>query len=225
MRLSLPALALLSAVLITAGCETPVMMREKGDAAFYAGNYDEAHHQYNRVISHRPTDHRAQFQLGETYMRLGQPRRAQIAYERAYDLRKHDPEWNPRILDRLAESIYQQDRPERLQAFLEDTVREHGTTRDRLRQAEYLVRIGDLDGARLAYRQAAFFSPADDPRPYLAVADFYESLGDTRNAIRALRWAHFADPRDPDIAERLRRHGITPGPTAAEAPPKPELLR
>ncbi|MEX0653404.1 MAG: tetratricopeptide repeat protein [Phycisphaeraceae bacterium] len=227
-RPGLPLLAaamLLAGLTLAAGCETQSMIREKGETAYYAGDYEQAQHHYRRAIDRWPTDHRAHYQLAQSYMQTDQPGRAQRHFEQALSLRRTDPDWAPMLLDHIAEAIHQQDRPERLQAFLEQTVQDYGTTRDRLRQAEYLVKIGDLDGARLAYRKAAYFADADNPEPYVAIADFYEMLDDAPSAVRALRWAHYVNPQDTDIAERLRRYGVTPGPTAAEAPPKSELLR
>lgn len=218
------AAVLLPVLLLSVGCETQSMIREKGEVAYYAGNYEQAREHYARAVDRLPSDYRAHYNLGLAHLELDQPSRAQRSFEQAWTLRGRDPEWRPRILDQMAEAIYRQDRPERLQAMLEDAVRDGGTTQDRLRQAKYLMMIGDPDGARNAYRSAAYFAGGNDPRPYVAVADFYEAINDELNAVRALRWAYYVDQGNPEVAERLRRYGIVPGPTVAEAPPKPELL-
>ncbi|MFA9477620.1 tetratricopeptide repeat protein [Phycisphaerales bacterium AB-hyl4] len=219
------AVLLLPVVLMSTGCETQSMIREKGEVAYYGGNYAQARAEYARAVDNQPSDYRAHYHLGLSYLELDQPGRAQRSFEQALTLRGRDPEWRPRILDGLAEALYRQDRLERLQAMLEDAVREGNTTHDRLRQADYLMKIGDPDGARNAYRTAAYFAEGRDPRPYVAVADFYEQINDEMNAVRALRWAYYVDHGNPEIAERLRGYGIVPGPTVAEAPPKPEMLR
>lgn len=220
------ASALLLAVLpFTAGCETGSMMREKGEAAMYRGDHEQAAHHYARAVEHRPIDYVAHFELGRAHLELDQPGQAQRAFEQAWTLRREDPEWTPRILDHIAEAIHRQDRPERLHAFLEQAVREYGGVRDHLRQAEYMVKNGDLDSARVAYRKAAYFAAPGDVRPYTALADFYESVSDQPKAVQALRWAHYVDLQDAEVAERLRGYNIVPGPRAAEAPPKPELGR
>ena len=79
---------------------------------------------------------------------------------------------------------------------------------------------GDIDQAKLAYRKAAFFALPGDAEPFLTLADFYESIGDTANAVTALRHAYTVTPKDRQIHDRLRRYGIVPGPTAQLPPEK-----
>ena len=240
-RLSLLPAVLLAAASLT-GCEsdrdstglkfetpdfliTNSMLREKGYEAINAEDWRQARLYFAQAVERRPEDGVAQYYLGLCELRLGEPLKAQFALEKALELNRNDPDFAPRILDKLAEAIYQQDRPESLQAFLEQTVDYYGTTRDRLRQADYLTRIGDLDGARLAYQKAAYFAAEDDPDPYIEIADFYNSINDEQNAVRALRYANHVAPGHPGVAERMRRLGVVPGPTQREPPPKPELLR
>lgn len=221
--LSMVALALLLVAL--AGCETNLQIREQGHTARRQGDLAAAEAQYARAAQRDPTDPLAHYYLGLVKLEQGQPLEAQLALEKALAIKSADPEWTPRILDKLAEAIYRQNRPANLHAFLARTVRTYGSSRDYLRQAEYLAKTGDLDQAQLAYRKAAYFAPEGDATPYLAIAEFYESLNDVPNAVAALRYAYYVAPENPKVASMFRRFGVVPGPTVGQEPPKPEMLR
>ena len=77
-----------------------------------------------------------------------------------------------------------------------------------------LMEQGDIDQTKLAYRKAALFAKPGNAEPFLTLTDFYESIGDTANAVTALRHAYTITPKDQQIHDRLRRYGIVPGPTA-----------
>ena len=66
--------------------------------------------------------------------------------------------------------------------------------------------------------KAASFAAPSDPEAQLAIADFYESVGNTEKVIHALRRALYIDPDNRHIQQRLRGYGVIPGPTAALAP-------
>lgn len=213
------------AITLTLGCENNIQIREKGLRSMRQQDLAGAEEQFARAAERKPTDFLAHYYLGEARIRQNRGLGAQLALEKALSIEPRNPEWTPLILDKLAEAIYIQGRQENLQAFLEQTVKTYGKTRDYLRQAEYLVKIGDLDGAKLAYRKAAYFADPKDESPYLGIAAFYESIHDVPNAVAALRYAYYVNPANPKVAAGLRRFGVVPGPTVAEAPPKPELLQ
>jgi Flp pilus assembly protein TadD len=122
------------------------------------------------------------------------------------------------ILDGLAEALLRQERTAELYAMLEEATKNYGASHDYIRQAVYIGRSGDADGAVVAFRKAAFFAPADDPTPFLAAADYYESIGDNPQAVTALRNALYVKKNDPAIGARLREHGVIPGPAAELQP-------
>ena len=212
-------------LLLMAGCETNLRLRQKGYDALYQRDYATARSMYQKAIRRNPTDAEAQYYLGVVELKLDQPLRAQLALEKALELKSEDPELTPRILDKLAESLFQQGRMESLYAFLADTASNYGHTRDYLRQAQFMLMAGDLDGAKLAFNKAAYFADEDDITPYLAIADFYDSINDVPNAIVALQYAYWVNPNYPGLDNRFRKYGVVPGPTVAAKPPKPDLLR
>ncbi len=210
--------------LFTAGCQTAVDLRNEGILALNRGQNELALEKLTRAVERDASSARNHYQLGRAYLALDRNIKAQYQLEKAYALRPNDKHLTPSILDHLAESLFRQERMENLFAFLDKQVAQDGTTRDFLRQGEYLAKAGDPDAARLAFRKAAYFADLDDPEPYIAIADFYTAIGDQPNAITALRYANYVDDGNLGVAERLRRFGIVPGPTITEAPPKPALL-
>jgi Flp pilus assembly protein TadD len=224
-----PTTALLGAcvclLLITAGCTTAVNLRDEGVLALNRGQNELALTKLTQAVQKDPSGARTHYQLGRAYLATDQNLEAQYELEKAYALRPNDPELTPGILDSLAESLFRQQRMENLFAFLDKQVAQDGSTRDFLRQGEYLAKAGDPDAARLAFRKAAYFADQNDAEPYIAIADFYTSIGDQPNAVTALRYANYVDAGNLEVADRLRQFGIVPGPTVTEAPPKPALLR
>ncbi len=211
---------------LAAGCQqSAINLREEGRLALNRGQAPLALEKTQQAVDKDPSSVRSQYQLGLVFLELDRNLEAQYALEKAHALRPDDPHLTPKILDALAEALFRQDRMANLFEFLDKQVKTTGTTRDFLRQGDYLARSGDPDAARLAYRKAAYFADPKDPEPYLTIADFYASIGDQPNAVTALRYANYVDPGNLDAAERLRRFDIVPGPTIAEAPPKPALLR
>lgn len=224
-RLLAPVAVALLLVLTQTGCETNAMLREKGRKEMRAQDYAAAEAQFLKAAERDPSDWRAQYLLGVTRMEQRNYISAQHDFEKALALRNHDSEATPLIVDGIAESLYQQGRIESLYAFLKRVTDTYGTSADYLRQADYLTRAGDLDSATVAYQKAAYFADDKDESVYVAIADFYGSINDVPNATQALRYAYYINPHNPQVESRFRKYGIVPGPTQAEPPPKPEMLR
>lgn len=202
------------------GCVNNVVLRQRGEKALVQKDYPAAAAHFEAATSKKPTDWESQLYLGQTLLALDRPLEAQLALEKALTLKPESPEVTPRIVDALAESLYRQQRFEALHTFLDEAVAYWGTTDDLLRQGKYLALTGDLDGAVVAYRKAGLWAQPTDPRPYLALADLYESLGDVPNTIIQLRQAYWAQPANPQLPDRFRKYGLVPGPTLALKPEK-----
>ena len=78
----------------------------------------------------------------------------------------------------------------------------------------YLQKIGDIDGAIIAFAKAARFGPGD-PQPYIDLANLYESTQRVEQAQQSLRRAYGLKPNHREVNRRLRGYGIIPGPTIA----------
>lgn len=210
----LAAIALAGVLLSTAGCDTVpnTSLRQRGTVAAARGDHAHAEVNFAQAVKQDPTDWRAQIGLGESLMKQARWFEAQIVLERALILRGSNPE-TPGIVDQIAESLFRQRKVEELNTFLAQSIEAYGTTRDYLRQGNYLAKVGDADGARVAYRKAVEFAAPDDAQPYLALVAFYELIGDRDSALMALRRAYAITPDDKHVNNRLRQYGLVPGPT------------
>jgi tetratricopeptide (TPR) repeat protein len=219
-------LALLLAILVFgSGCTNHVVHRERGYEDYRAGEYAAATEDFRKAVDLKAADYKAQYYLGASLLKQGLAIQAQTALEQALAARDDDPQWTPKIADLLAESYYEQERIETLYGFLDRMIADYNQrTVDYLRKAEYLGRLGDADGQKEALQKAAFFAPEGDAGPYLAIAEFYMTVNDIPNAKQALRYGYYVDPDNEDVKNRLRGLGLVPGPTLADAPPKPALL-
>jgi len=219
-------LAVAGLMVVLTGCTNHVVHRERGYENLRQNDPVAAADDFRAAVEVKPSDYRSQYYLGLCLNELGQPIAAQAPLEQALTLRPEDAQWTPKIADALAESYFQQERYEALYGFLENMVQTyHQSTTDYLRQAKYMGLMGDADGQKTALHKAAFFAPLSDESPYVAIADFYLGVNDIENAVQAYKYAYFVNPSSEDVKNALRGLGIVPGPTIADAPPKPELAR
>jgi tetratricopeptide (TPR) repeat protein len=215
MQVIRPMLLLLAVCAVgMVGCQNPpnAYLRKQGIEAYELGQIARAERYFERAEAQNAADWKTSYYLGVIRLDQDRPLEAQLLLERALTLRP-DAEQTPAILDALAESLYRQELHEPLHHMLAEVAARSSTSRDFLRQARYLAKAGDADGAKIAFRKAAAFAADDDPGPYVAMADFYESLSDGRNTVAALRRAHTLRPGDQRIANRLRQYGLVPGPS------------
>ena len=197
------------------GCQTPnPVLRQQAKNALNHGDVALAAKRLAQAVDQKPIDWRAWYLTGQTRLRQGLPLQAQVAFEKALTLRP-DHVQTPEIIDGLAESLYRQEATVELHNLLDEATQERQDTHAFLRQATYLGRIGDIDGATLAYRKAARFAEGDNVDPYLAMAGFFETIGDRTQAITALRYAYGVNDDDMRVHQRLRDLGVIPGPTIA----------
>ncbi len=208
-------------VLATSGCVG--RWRHLGAQAFERGDYATARTQFEKVAEADAADWKAHYYLGQIELAEGKPHLARTHLELALSLRPKGPPTQPQtpqVIDALAEAMYRQGDHVRLFGFCQEMAQRYGTAGDHIRTAKYLVLMGDHDSALVALRKAIAIRKADDPAPYLALADFYQAIGDRERAVVALRRAYGIAPKDKAINNRLRGMGLVPGPTFA-LPPTP----
>ncbi|MAE61192.1 MAG: hypothetical protein CMJ49_07530 [Planctomycetaceae bacterium] len=221
------------------GCVTETRSdwrRLEAHRAYHAGDIPTARDYFAACVNEQATDWKSQYFLGRIALETGDLHTARRHLDLAYTLRRANteelsyqpeplrpinpdldqPRWPtlPQIIDLLAEVIYQQDDTVRLNEFLNSVAQRSGNPNDYIRLGRFLQRSGDPDSAVTALNKAVLLAPVDDRRPYLALADFYEDIGLASEAQIALRRAYGIRP-DDKLADRLRSHGIVPGPTAA----------
>ncbi len=184
----------------------------RGSEAYQQGRYVAAADALSEAAEQSPTSWRAQYMLGLTRLKQNKYYDARVALDRAWVLHPETPE-SRYIVDALAETLLAQNDEEALYAALDRATRMYGSGYDYLRKAVYLQHVGDMDNAALAFEKAGKLTPADDNRAFVQAADFYREMGDREREIVALRRAYQIDPEDLEVANRLRQHGIVPGPT------------
>ncbi|MBI1369654.1 MAG: tetratricopeptide repeat protein [Planctomycetes bacterium] len=235
------SLALAAMMMILGGCvsELPVdSVRVNAYDAYRAGDVDTATTKFTECVDRDATDYKSHYYLGQLALRkLMDPGLAQRHLELALSLYESHlrhpwvmsagaPETyvpaptRQQITDALAEAIYQQRNQPQLMSFLRDVIDKYGESGDYLRQATYLVKAGDHDAAKQAYQNAIKVAPKTDTAPYLAFADFYDSINARDAALHELQIAYGIDPTTPGLADAIRAHGLVPGPTIA-LPPDP----
>lgn len=209
--------------------------RLAGYRAYRDGNMDLAQDHFESAVYHRAGDWRSHYYLGLIGLEhLNDPlyasRHLEIAYEirvakadvRSGDTNPYQPTapWPNRgqIVEALAQSLHRQDDTARLFAFLHDVADQYGHSQDYMRLARYFYKAGDPDGARTAYLQATRAAEPGDAHPFVALADFYDTLGDRGAALQELRKAYFVNPDHPGLGDKIRAHGLVPGPTVALPP-------
>jgi len=200
--------------LSSTGCDTQskALLRSEGWTAIQEGRWDDAESMLTKAVAASPGDWRANYLLARVRLHQGRALDAQLLLEHALT-QNPAGEDTPKVQDAMAEALYQQGQKLALTTFLEQaSARTHAMT-DYLRQAKYLGQIGDTDGTRRAFRLACTFADPQDPKPYLALADYYDSIGDRQRAINALRYAYYLTPDSQGLINKLRNWGVVPGPT------------
>lgn len=214
--------AVMAVVFVLVGCQGPSkhLQRSHGIRYYETGLLSLAEARLAGVVEKDTTDWKAMYYLGLVRLKQNRPLDAELLLERAYRIRQDGVE-TPDILDALAEAMHKQHKNNaKLYAILDGATQRYGQVRDYVRQGKYFGLSGDADAAQLAFQKSYQLAEADDPTPYVAAADFYESIGDVPQAKTALRRAYWIQPGDPMVNERLRRHGEIPGPTAGVQPPR-----
>lgn len=199
------------------GCEPNPLLRRQATDALALNQIDRAENRLEKALKQDPTDGKSHYYMGLVRLRQDKPLAAQLHLEKALTL-QHERELVPDIIDALAESLFQQKEYATLTAMLKKAGSDYGTARDFLREAKYLIRMNDLDGAKLAFRKATRLSNLDNEKPYMEMADLFDSVGDSESAVLALRYAYTIKPNSPVIHAKLRQHGMIPGPSVALQP-------
>ncbi|MEM1444551.1 MAG: tetratricopeptide repeat protein [Planctomycetota bacterium] len=196
--------------------------RNRGFEQYRAGDYRNAAESFRAAADRAASDVASHYWWAVSLINLGQYSNAQLPLEQAWAITPDEGSYTTRILDRLAEVYFQQGRSEKLYTFLDETIVRYGRqSRDFQRKAYYLTKSGDLDGAKLAFIKAANFAERGDASPFVSLADFYESVGQSDNARTALRYAYYIDPEYDNLAGRLAGYGVVLGPAAGLEPPSP----
>ncbi len=202
-------------VAVLAGCQRPVSeLHDRAEVLIRNNRLQDAEQILIGTAKRMPASWRNSFLTGKLRLKQRRPLDAQLALQRSRAI-LGEGEAMPEILDLIALAMYRQGDPARddLVAFLREAVDTYGQTTDYLRQGYYLHKLGDNDNAIIALRKGASIAEPDDPRPYVALGDFYAAIGQTEQAVQQLKYAYTLDPEDKHVHKRLRDLGVVPGPT------------
>lgn len=219
----------LAALLTLTGCSDRrglTVVRDSGDKAYRFQRYELARTEYEEVVDRDPADWEYRSKLGETLLLLGDPVAARehlaVAYELAPPCRGMvSPDRRrrcERILDDYARAMLASEDYDTLHLVLLERARETQKVEDYLRLGMYDLRAGDADSAERALITAARLDGGRSPEPQLALATFYETVGDETQALRRLRMALYTDIENREAIGRIRELGHIPGPTFALPP-------
>lgn len=215
---------LLTIALLTAACAGPACTQREGRApgqvfwdanrAYERGDYAAAAADYEEYIQVRPGDTEGRLGLGRSLLILGNAEEAIDHLWVAYDAR---PQEDARA-ELLAEAMYQAGQTQELIQFLRERTEQPGRVQDYITLGEYAALCGLPDEAEPAFITAARLDRGQTVTPQIALAEFYESVGDTQQAVQRYRMALWIDEDNEDIKQRVRALGEIPGPTFAIIP-------
>jgi tetratricopeptide (TPR) repeat protein len=209
------AVVALCAALLS-GCNMPrstLTVMESADRAYARGDYAKAEQEYTEYVTRRPGSAHAHHRLGLSMRELGRQEEAVEHFRIAHNL---DPV-EQRFTQTLAEVLLEQGAKDELYRLLRLQTRQLGRVDDFLRLGRFAALMGDPDEAEQALLTAARLEP-EHPVPPVALADFYGSLGQKDREVRWLIEAYQRDRENEQVQDRLRAHGVTPGPTLIQAP-------
>lgn len=164
---------------------------------------------WTEYVNRRPQSVLGEYRLGMVETRLGLYHQAAGHLRIAYDLTPG----NLKHLDALSNALLLGNRTESLMKLLRETIDEGKPGTGYLRLAHFAQQAGQMDEAREALILAVSQDQGKSIQPYIAMADFAESIGDTITEIEHLRMALWFDASDPDILARLESKGMISGPS------------
>jgi len=209
-------LAVLLLALVPA-CQAPRSageIRASAEAAYDAGEYEKALAEWEAYAEVYPVPLKADLGRARALLALDRPLEAAEILERVHRADPRDEE----KLELLIDALFAADAHGRLIELLRERTRQPGRVADFLRLGRYAQLLGDPDEAERALLAAARIDRGQSVEPQRALAAFYHEIGDTQAALERYAMALWFDYTDPEIAERIRSLGETPGRTFVRPP-------
>lgn len=217
---SLFASLLLTASLVGCSSQRPLdRVRLDGTRHLDAKQYNDAAADFNELVTRKPEDHQARYDLGLALIGAGQPAEAVKQMRVALDVQP----MNEKYADGVAQAMLAAGQRDDLTEFLNKMALERGRVSDFGRLGKYSARLGNVDEATTALKTAAKLDKGRSLQPQLDLADFYESVGDKANWIKRLRMAYFLNPNDQRVLDSISRAKEIAGPSFAVQPTELEM--
>ena len=188
--------------------------RSVGMSFFERERFEEALPYFVHYTRRTPGSADAHALVGQTYMAMGQPADAAVAFAVAHDL---EP-FNDDYFESLGIAKAASGEAEEAVAMASNVATERQDAASFMVLGRVAETAGLLDEAETAYRRAAaiergYYAPAQ-----WALADLYAAIGDRRSEILRLRVLLSLLPRDEAVKARLRALDQVPGPSLALTP-------
>ncbi len=178
------------------------------------GDDQAAYDLWTEYVDRRPHSPMGEYRLGKVETRLGKYSQAAGHLQIAHDLKPGNIEY----LEALADALVLSNRTDSLMKLLSETITEGDDGSGYLRLARYAQQVGQMDEAREALLSAVAQDNGQSVTPYIALADFANTLGDQEMEIQNLRYALWFDRSDQVILHRLESFGMIAGPSLAVQP-------
>jgi tetratricopeptide (TPR) repeat protein len=198
----------------TRDLRSPGRMQVDANRAYLRGDYETALADYQAIVDRRPGSARAHYDLGRTLLEVDQPMRAREHLTVAHDI---EPE-NQAYLDALADAMLQSGEIDELFGLLERRAEEGDGPAGYLRLGRAAQRLGLVDEAETAYKQAAALEPQSSAPAQRALAGLYRQIGDEAKELTRLRVLLYLEPKDEAVQDRIVELGEIPGPSLALPP-------
>lgn len=199
------------------GCsETRPLTSIRENAHYYdkTKQYDTAIAEYEAYLKQKPEDTELRYDYANALMKSGQYERARDQFLLLTDITPTDE----RFADGYARCLFETGNNAEVTSYLNRMTVQRGSVGDWLRLGDYSRKIGDVDGAKSAYRTAAKADGGRSTKPWIAMADMYASLNDRNGEKAMIERALFIEPMSPTLSERYKKLGGMPGPTAGVRP-------
>lgn len=204
----------LSLTACTGGFRATHMVERSGDHAVWLGNHDLAATEFGIVVERQPTRADARVKFARSLLETDRPNEAREQLEMAYTLKPADQE----TINLLSIAMVQSGDVEAATHMMRTRAEDQGRVQDWLGYGFLLVEINDVDGAETALLTAARGDLGQSLAPQLALAKFYQSVGDDETALSRLRMCLYIEPAHEEAQQMIRGYGKIPGPTFALQP-------
>lgn len=204
--------ALLSAAVLLGGCNQErslYAVRMSGDEAIVKGDTQRAVTDFAEYVARAPERPEGRLGYGRALLAAG---RAGEAVEQLW-IARANMLTDDVAYEALVEALYQDKQYEPMYGVLRERIVDGGEAKDHLRFGRYAMKIGDTDQALRSFRTAARIDAGQTIEPQLALAEFYQVVGNNEEALKRLRMAYYIAPDSKVVCDKIRLMGEIPGPT------------
>lgn len=206
-------------MLFAAGCATRGpkalhMLADSGDRALARGDCAQAERDYAEYVRRDDSDGRARLQYGKALLCLGKVKEAREQLEKAYTVMPN----NDDAIFTLAEARAQDRDMEGAVRLVRAVAEDRKRPSDWILLGKFYERANAPDDAEQAFLTAARGDLGQSLAPQLALAEFYERVGQRDRALERYRMCLYVSPGNREMVKRIQAYGH-PGTLATSLQP------